>query len=548
MNKLLLVFVLLFSTIVPVSSEELQDLDQKNVAVVEADEDVNTQEDVESEPESKVDLIINTKSYQVEVFSSSKINFVDDGESTYSFISLNPKIASVDSQGYISGVAAGKTEIDIKLTPKTGEAITKKVSVEVFSIEPDPGSIKFTESEFYLIRDLYFEVEYLLEGGLDSSSLIWESSRPSVAEVENGRVTGLEIGSTTITAYSGDASASMEVYVSAPLKNLAYNPEHLEMLVGESKELPALVYAPYDTTTDKAPVISVEDPTIVDLENNVITAKAVGKTKIWASINDVVAELSIEVRPEKNKSGANIITMQIESIQDEQITFKTSDLGLYDQQLFSINLPIEETLDFMNDKTEMDIFIVLDDSMYSQDMKKIDEIILAEEIMEELGNKTMRVHLLNQNNVPMFIYEFHQGHNQAVNLKHSVYEVQEKDPLFSLVNTKAYHVSFKNKGNFPKGTIVKIPAQATDSHYKQLHFVYQVKNHNLVDTDQEVMIDSQDYLNLEVTGESYLITLSKVSKTNDSGVIVTLSIVLFAVLISGIGFYYYKVHYKNKKV
>lgn len=548
MNKLLLVFALLFSTIVPVSSEELQDIDEKNVAVVEEGEDENTQEDVESDPESQVELIINTKSYQVEVFSSSKINFVNDGESTYSFISLNPKIATVDSQGYINGVSVGKTEIEIKLTPKLGEPITEKVTVEVFGIEPNPGSIKFTESEFFLIRDLYFEVEYLLEGGLDSSSLIWESSRPSVAEVENGRVTGLEIGSTIITAYSGDASASMEVYVSAPLKNLAYNPEHLEMLVGESKDLPSLVYAPYDTTTDQAPVISVEDPTIVALENNVIIAKSVGKTIIRAAINDIVAELSIEVRPEKSESGANIITMQIESIQGEQITFKTSDLSLYNHQLFSIVFPIKETLDFMKDKTEMDFFIVLDDSMYSKDMKKIDEIILAEEIMRELGDKTMRVHLLNQNNVPMFIYEFHQGHNLALNLKHSVYEVQEKDPLFSLVNTMAYHVSFKNNGNFPEGTIVKIPAQATDSHYKQLHFVYQVKNNKLVDTDQEIMIDSQDYLNLEVTGESYLITLSKVSKTNDSGVIVTLSIVLFGVLISGIGVYYYKVYYKNKKV
>lgn len=569
MRKLLIVFILLFSTSVPVFSEEPPDR--------------NAQDDDQTITKS----FIKNKVLNLEMYSSKRIIINNEvisekelDKGALSFKSMEPDIATVDVDGMISAIAVGDTEIQVVFSLDKESSISDVVTVQVTPIneetesevksepqldpvpevkpkpkpepkpepKPDPGSITFTKSEYYLNRDLYFDVPYKIDGGINGSGLIWESSKPSVAVVENGRITGLAIGSTIITASSGGTSASIKIHVSAPLEGLAYNPDHLEMILGEEKEIPTIVYAPYDTTTPKNPVFSIEDDSVVGLKDNVLVPKAVGQTKIFAKIEEIIAELTIEVRPETNQRGANIITLQTESIQNEQITFETSDLSLYENQLFSINLPIVETLDFLKDKNKVDVFLVLDDSMYASDMKKVDEIIIAEEIMKKLKGKSMSVHLLNQNNVPMFIYEFTQSYEQALNLKYTVKEIEEKDPLFSLVNTKAFHVLFDQKKNFPRNTIVKIPAQATGAHYKQLHFVYQVGNNSIMDTEQEILIDSQDYLNLEVDSDSYLITLSKVSKVNDSKVIVTLSILLLIVLLSGIMVYYYNAHYKNKNV
>ena len=535
MKKLFLVLILLISLTVPVFSEEPQDLEGAVLAL----------ETTSEEQENKIELTIRKTTYELEVYDQTMILLETSGEGQLEFESLDPSIVSVDATGYMRAISSGSTDIIIRFVPSQGESLSETISVQVLR---DDGAILLKETEFYLIRDLYFDVAYSLEGSIEEGELIWESSKPSVASVENGRVTGKSIGSTTIRVSSKEVSASMNVYVTAPLQALAYNPEKLDMILGEETELPPLVYAPYDTTTSKEASVKIVDPTILELSNNKITALKVGQTKVIAEINGVFGELVVNVRPEKNKKGANIITLKTESQDQNQISFKAPDLALYEKELYSINLPLTETLEFLDTRDEGDIFIILDDSLYSNDMKKIDELVLAQEIMEKLEGKLIRIHLLNQNNQPKVIYEFKHGAESVLDLKFTVKELKESDSLYSLVNTKVYHASFASKEGFPPLTSVKIPAQATDAHYKQLHFIYQVKNNALSENNQEVSIDSQDYLNIELEGSSYLITLSKVSTVDDSKVIVTLSIVLFLSLLSGLLFYYYKAHYINKKV
>lgn len=535
MKKLFLILILLISLTVPVFSEEPQALE----GAVLAQANTNTEE------ENKIELTVSKKTYELEADNQSLILFQTSGEGQLEFESKDPSIVSVDASGYMRPVSAGSTEIIIRFVSSQGESLSETIAVTVLS---DEGAILLKETEFYLIRDLYFDVAYTLEGPIQPSELIWESSKPSVASVENGRVTGKSIGSTTIRVSSGDAVASMSVYVTAPLQALAYNPEKIEMVLGQESELPPLVYAPYDTTSSKEASVKVMDPSILQLTNNTITALKIGQTKVIADINGVLGELTVIVRPEKNKRGANLITLKTESQDQDQISFKAPDLSLYDKELYSIHLPLEETLKFLETRDEADIFIILDDSLYGNDMKKIDELVLDQKIMENFTGKLIRIHLLNQNNQPKMIYEFKNGATNELDLKFTVKELKENDPLYALVKTKVYYASFSSKTGFPALTSAKIPAQATDAHYKQLHFIYQVKNNVLSENNQEVSIDSQDYLNIDLEGNSYLITLSKVSNVDDSKVIITLSIVLFLSLMSGLLFYYYKAHYINKKV
>lgn len=533
MGKVIMVVLLSLSTLMPVFSEESH-LDDKVITIVD--------EKVEEEKEVR-ELVINKKSYDLDVYSRKQLSIDSYSEGgQLSFISLDPKIVSVDDEGFMVASSPGKTSIEVRLSFPEEDDLLETISVQVLQ---DDGLINFKESEFFLIRDLYFDVEYSLEGNIKPQELIWESSNPSVAGVENGRVNGLKIGTTRITASAKDVSASMEVTVTAPLKGLAFNPDKIEMIIGEEKELPSIVYAPYDTTTAKNPIFSINDDEVVVLDGTVLQAQKVGETKVFAKINDIVTELSIIVRPDKNSRDADVLTLMIESQDEDQITFRNPDLSLYQNNYFSLHLPVEETLAFLEDKKTADILIVLDDILYAEDMKAIDEMMIEQEIVALFEGKDIRIHLLNKDNIPEIVYEFSHGSENNINLKYNVNELVENDELFSLVQTQAYHLFFDNNEGFPEKTVAKVPAKATGSHYKLLHFVYEVKDQELSDTNQELTIDSQDYLNIDLTGDNYLITLSKVSNVNDSKVIVTLSVILFISLLSGVLFYYYKAHNKD---
>lgn len=547
MGKVVMVFFLLMSTIAPVFSQESETEDSNEPKLTAREETEETNEEVSDQDEEETieaRLMVSKQSYTLEAHSSIQISIDEVSEQDkLSFKSKDSKIVSVDDAGFMNALSAGETSVEIRLNLEDEDDLVENISIKVLE---ESGRVKFKSSEFFLIRDLYFDVDYVLEGNIKASELIWESSDPSIAAVENGRVTGLKLGSATITASSADSLASMKVYVSAPLKSLAFNPDRLEMIIGDQTELPSLVYAPYDTTTNKNPVFTLEkDNGVVELDGKTLRAKKVGESTIKASIGEIVTELTILVRPDKNSRDADLITLNIESQDQEQITFVNPDLSVYKNKYFSINLPTEESIEFLRDKDSADIFIMLDDILFDDDMKAIDEMIIDKEIMEVFEGKDVRVHLLNQKNKPQIVYEFSQAHHQAVNLKVIVNDIDEKDDLFALVQTQAYQVLFNNLEGFPQGTVAKIPAEKLDSHLKQLHFVYEVKNKSLIDTGQELSIDSKNYLNVELNGDHYLITLSKVSSVNDSKVIVTLSLILFTSLISGVLFYYHKTHKKN---
>ncbi|TMU55227.1 Ig-like domain-containing protein [Flagellimonas algicola] len=78
---------------------------------------------------------------------------------------------------------------------------------------PNPTAIELDKSSLELFRT---ETEAILIGNLDefNSSLEWQSSDKNVATVNNdGVVTGIDLGTTTITVTSGNLSASVSVAV-----------------------------------------------------------------------------------------------------------------------------------------------------------------------------------------------------------------------------------------------------------------------------------------------------------------------------------------------
>ena len=122
----------------------------------------------------------------------------------------------------------------------------------------------------------------------------YTSSDPSVATVENGKVTALKEGNVTITIAGGGLEKTIDIVVSkkeAPVE------------VTLSVELPTTMNEGTDlvldieTNSNQAPVVTSTNNEIIKVENNKLTALKAGKATIKVSVEDKSVEKEIEVLP-----------------------------------------------------------------------------------------------------------------------------------------------------------------------------------------------------------------------------------------------------------
>lgn len=128
------------------------------------------------------------------------------------------------------------------------------------------------------------------------TEITWSVLDPAVATVENGLVTAVAPGETTITATVGNVSANCTVTVNeVAVETVTLNETSATLLVGETFELTATV-APEDAA-DKTVVWESVDPAIATVENGLVTAVAVGETTIKATAGGVTATCAVTVNP-----------------------------------------------------------------------------------------------------------------------------------------------------------------------------------------------------------------------------------------------------------
>lgn len=517
------------------------ELDSETVVQVENENKEKPQEEpVEPEKPQKPLLELSRLEYTIEKDATVKLVYNLEENAGIKFSSKDPSIVSVDEHGTIQGRKAGNTTLTL-----TVEKDDRKEEYEITIIVFErTGSVKFEYKEINLSRDHSYKMPYKIEGNVSDQELIWESDNPSIASVENGTITGHKIGTTQIHVSAPNTRDTVIVRVVAPLRELVFNPESMKLTVGHEKEMADLVFVPYDTTTSKDVEYVIEDDTIVSIKDNRVKALKAGTTNIVAKIGDVSATMAVEVEPQLTESGSNIVEMKIEDLENGQMVLFHDDLSQYKANTFALKLPTRDIVTYLNENDSLDLIIVLHDKLYEEGMKKIEVFELSEQIMALLNDKTLNVHLLNQANKPMMIYEFNSSQSKAMDLRFNISKMSEMELNQYNIKGNAYSLLFKNKYGFPLGTVVRIPAEKIDAHFNQLHFIYEIAKDELVDTNQAIAIDSQDYLELEVSENNYVITLTKISAKSDAKVIATLSVVLL-ILLGAFGFAYFKKHKKN---
>ena len=215
----------------------------------------------------------------------------DATDKTVTWTSSDETVATVKN-GVVTALKAGKATI----TAKSGEvSATCEITVNAKVIPATNITLDKTTAELTEGEILTLTATVTPEDATDKT-VTWTSSDETVAKVVNGVVSALKTGKATITAKSGEVSATCEITVNAkviPATGIALDKTIAELTEGETLTLTATV-TPEDAT-DKTVVWTSSDETVATVANGVVTALKAGKATITAKVGDVSATCEITV-------------------------------------------------------------------------------------------------------------------------------------------------------------------------------------------------------------------------------------------------------------
>src|SRR5690606_3520900 len=136
--------------------------------------------------------------------------------------SANDSIATVDTNGRVTGQAKGTVIITARSEGEFGEAQVDVADPATYVvIDPDSVSIGIGQQVPLEAKPMGFK-----DNEVDEPITSWESSSGSIATVLDGEVTGIAPGKVTITAKSGEtAEGSATVVVLGPPNAIQFDGE-----------------------------------------------------------------------------------------------------------------------------------------------------------------------------------------------------------------------------------------------------------------------------------------------------------------------------------
>ncbi len=197
--------------------------------------------------------------------------------------SASPGIAIVNAIGSVTGVAVGQTQIIGSSGRIQGQA--------ALTVQPVPvGSVKLSQTGVSVPVGLTTQLAataYDLNGNSVSGAVIsWTSSDTTKAKVSAaGLVTGVAVGSVTITAQSGTKSATATVTVTSDISFVSVSPANATLVVAQTGHATAAVGVINGAST--AVNFTSSNPAIATVSGSgataTITAVAAGTVNIIAT-------------------------------------------------------------------------------------------------------------------------------------------------------------------------------------------------------------------------------------------------------------------------
>ena len=208
---------------------------------------------------------------------------------TYS--SNNSYVASVNSNGYVTANNVGEARITVyTVNGKQDQCLVTVVEekIPVTSITLDHDDITLTEGESI---SLNLTVE---PSNTTDHNYTWTSSDPTVATVNNGKVTALKSGTTLITVMTENKKIAIcDVEVIGKVTGITLDESSKTITINDkltlnAKLLPAGSSAKITWTSS--------DPTVATVSGGVVNAVGVGTTTITAKAGNFSASAKINVK------------------------------------------------------------------------------------------------------------------------------------------------------------------------------------------------------------------------------------------------------------
>ena len=146
----------------------------------------------------------------LEVGDIKSITVVSEG-GTLVWESSDNEVVTVDS-GTVKGIKVGAAtiKVSIKESPDTSIIINVTVKEKVIAVTGIALAGKKTEVE---VEDTFTVTAVVTPTNATDKTVTWASSDPTVAKVENGKVTALKVGTTEISATAGDKTEKFTLKV-----------------------------------------------------------------------------------------------------------------------------------------------------------------------------------------------------------------------------------------------------------------------------------------------------------------------------------------------
>lgn len=250
-------------------------------------------------------------------------------DKTVKWTSSDDEIATVDENGVVTAVADGTATITATVGNLTAECIVHVREVPLEGIDLDKTAITMNKGD----KSEALVVSYNPEDTTDDRTVTWSSSDEDVATVENGVVTAVGAGTTTITATVGEFTAECEVTVVSPLESITLTADRTtdDLEVGDTVNL-TVGYNPEDTTDDTTVTWSSSDEDVATVdENGVVTAVAGGTATITATsaVNENITA-TCDIKVLKHTTGISLDKNEMELAKGETsaplaVTFEPAD-------------------------------------------------------------------------------------------------------------------------------------------------------------------------------------------------------------------------------
>jgi uncharacterized protein YjdB len=208
-----------------------------------------------------------------------------------------PSIASVSSTGLVTTIAPGTATITATSEGKSGTASVTVSPKPVSAVIVSPGQTSVTVGQ---TTQLNAQVTDEQGNPLSGRPISFTTASAAIATVStNGLVTGVAVGSTTITATSEGKTGTATVTVTPiPVVSVVVTPGAPNVVVGQTVQLDAAAHAAGGQTLNGRPVFwSTGAPSVASVgADGVVTGLAPGTAVIFASIEGVVGTASVTVR------------------------------------------------------------------------------------------------------------------------------------------------------------------------------------------------------------------------------------------------------------